>query len=46
MLLRELSLRARDSISGLGERLSAPLVSASLVERGVASEAIEATDIA
>ena len=45
MLLRELSLRARDSISGLGERLSAPLVSASLAERGVASEAIEATDI-
>ena len=42
---RQLSLRARDSITGLGERLSAPLVAAALVERGVASEAIEATEI-
>ncbi len=45
MMLRELTLRARDSISSLGERLSAPLVSAALVERGVTSEAIEATEI-
>ncbi|MGB0107543.1 MAG: hypothetical protein WBP52_03495, partial [Terriglobales bacterium] len=29
-LLRELTLRARDSISSLGERLSAPLVAAAL----------------
>ena len=45
ILLRELTLRARDAISSLGERLSAPLVAAALVERGVSSEAIEATDV-
>ena len=44
-LLRELTLRARDSISSLGERLSAPLVAAALAECGVASEAIEATEL-
>jgi bifunctional aspartokinase / homoserine dehydrogenase 1 len=44
-LLRELTLRARDSISSLGERLSAPLVAAALTECGVASEAIEATEL-
>jgi len=44
-LLRELTLRARDSISSLGERLSAPLVAATLRECGVQSEAIEATEI-
>ena len=44
-LLRELTLRSRDAISGLGERLSAPLVAAALAERGVASEAIEATEL-
>ena len=44
-LLRELTLRARDSISSLGERLSAPLIAAALTERGVASEAIEATEL-
>ncbi|HWO36289.1 MAG TPA: hypothetical protein VNO32_46460, partial [Candidatus Acidoferrum sp.] len=44
-LRRELSLRARDSISSLGERLSAPLVAASLTECGLRSEAIEATEI-
>src|SRR2546425_1798248 len=46
MLLREVTLRARDSISSLGERLSAPIVAAALVECGVASEAIEATELA
>src|SRR5207245_11040692 len=45
MLLREVTLRARDSISSLGERLSAPIVAAALVECGVASEAIEATEL-
>jgi len=45
ILLRELTLRARDAISALGERLSVPLVAAALKERGVASEAIEATDL-
>jgi aspartokinase/homoserine dehydrogenase 1 len=44
-LLRELTLRARDSISSLGERLSAPLVAAALTECGMASEAIEATEL-
>jgi len=44
-LLRELTPRAHDSISSLGERLSAPLVAAALVECGVASEAIEATEL-
>ncbi|MGA3324726.1 MAG: aspartate kinase [Terriglobia bacterium] len=45
ILLRELTSRALDSISSLGERLSAPLVAAALMERGVASEAIEATKL-
>ena len=45
MLLRELTPRARDSISSLGERLSAPLVAAALVESGVVSECIEATEL-
>jgi aspartokinase/homoserine dehydrogenase 1 len=44
-LLRELTLRARDSISSLGERLSAPLIAAALTESGVPSEAIEATEL-
>jgi bifunctional aspartokinase / homoserine dehydrogenase 1 len=45
LFLRELTLRTRDSISSLGERLSAPLVAAALAERGVLSEAIEATEL-
>ncbi|HSY93034.1 MAG TPA: aspartate kinase [Candidatus Binatus sp.] len=44
-LLGELTPRSRDAISGLGERLSAPLVAAALAERGVVSEAIEATEL-
>jgi len=44
-LLRELTLRARDSISSLGERLSAPIVAAALEECGVGSTAIEATEL-
>jgi bifunctional aspartokinase / homoserine dehydrogenase 1 len=44
-LLRELTLRARDAISSLGERLSAPIVAAALAECGVSSEAIEATEL-
>jgi aspartate kinase len=43
--LRELTLRARDSISSLGERLSAPLLAAALADCGMASEAIEATEL-
>ncbi len=45
ILLRELTPRVRDSISSLGERLSAPLVAAVLAEQGVISEAIEATEL-
>ena len=45
MLLRELTPRARDSISSLGERLSAPLIAAVLAESGVVSECIEATEL-
>lgn len=45
MGLRQLTPRASDSISSLGERLSAPLVAAALASRGVASEAIDATEL-
>ncbi|MGC2529559.1 MAG: aspartate kinase [Candidatus Acidiferrum sp.] len=45
ILRRELTLQARDSISSLGERLSALLVAAALSERGVVSEAIDASGI-
>jgi aspartokinase/homoserine dehydrogenase 1 len=44
-LSRELTLRARDAISSLGERLSAPLLAAALTEHGIPSEAIEATEV-
>ncbi len=44
-LLRELSPRTMDTISSLGERLSAPMVSAALRELGVKSEAVEATEL-
>jgi aspartate kinase len=45
MLLHELTPRTLDSISSLGERLSAPLVAGALRELGVRSEAIEATEL-
>jgi len=45
LLLRELTPRTLDAISGLGERLCAPLVAAALAEIGVASEAMDATDL-
>jgi len=44
-LLRELTPRALDSISSLGERLCAPVVSAALCELGVVSSAVEATEL-
>ena len=44
-LLRELTLRARDTISSLGERLSVLLLAAALKQSGVASEAIESTEL-
>ncbi|HXN19357.1 MAG TPA: aspartate kinase [Candidatus Binatus sp.] len=45
LLQQKLTLRARDSISGFGERLSAPLVAAALEERGLRSQAIDATEL-
>lgn len=44
-LSRQLTSRIRDAVSSVGERLSAPLVAEALTERGVLSEAIEATEI-
>jgi aspartokinase/homoserine dehydrogenase 1 len=44
-LLRELTPRALDAISSLGERLSAPLVAGALAELGVHSEPVEATEL-
>jgi bifunctional aspartokinase / homoserine dehydrogenase 1 len=44
-LLRELTPRANDAITSLGERLSVPLVAAGLKQRGVATEALEATEL-
>jgi bifunctional aspartokinase / homoserine dehydrogenase 1 len=44
-LLRELSPRTLDTISSLGERLSAPLIAATVRELGLKSEAVEATDL-
>jgi bifunctional aspartokinase / homoserine dehydrogenase 1 len=44
-LSRELTLRTSDAISSLGERLSALLIAAKLAERGVASNAVEATEL-
>jgi len=42
--LGELTPRTKDSISSLGERLSAPLVAAVLCSRGLVSQSLEATD--
>jgi bifunctional aspartokinase / homoserine dehydrogenase 1 len=42
---RELTARTRDAISGMGERLSAPLVTLAFCERGVASSCVEATEL-
>jgi aspartate kinase len=44
-LLRELTPRALDAISGMGERLSAPLLAAALNELGVSSVAVSATEV-
>lgn len=45
LLLGEVTPRARDSISSLGERMSAPLLAAALAERGTPSESVEATEL-
>ncbi len=44
-LLRELTPRTRDAVSSLGERLSAPMVSAALGGLGVTSEPVDATEL-
>lgn len=44
-LLRELTPRTLDSISSLGERLSAPMVARALLGLGARSESIEATEL-
>jgi bifunctional aspartokinase / homoserine dehydrogenase 1 len=44
-LLKELTPRALDAISGIGERLSAPLVAGALNELGVRSVSVAATDV-
>ena len=44
-LLRELTLRTLDTLSSLGERLSAPLVAAAVRELGLNSKAVDATDV-
>jgi len=44
-LLRELTPRSLDSISSLGERLSAPLLAGALCELGVRAEAIDAAEL-
>jgi aspartokinase/homoserine dehydrogenase 1 len=44
-LLRELTPRTLDAISSVGERLSAPLVAATVDDLGVRSEAVDATEL-
>ena len=44
-LLRELTPRTLDAISSLGEQLSAPLVAGAVMELGLRSEAVDATDV-
>ena len=45
ILLRELTPRARDSLSSLGERLCVPVVAAALAQCGVSSKPVEATEL-
>jgi bifunctional aspartokinase / homoserine dehydrogenase 1 len=44
-LLRELTPRALDAISGVGERLSAPLVAGAICELGLRSVPVSATEV-
>jgi aspartokinase/homoserine dehydrogenase 1 len=44
-LLHELTPRALDAISGIGERLSAPVVAGAICELGLRSVAISATEV-
>lgn len=45
LLLRELTPRTLDSISSIGEQLSAPLIAGTLEEMGVRSEAIDGMEL-
>jgi len=44
-LLREVTPRALDAISSLGERLSAPMVAGALSETGAPAESVDATEL-
>lgn len=44
-MVRELTPRTLDAISGLGEMLCAPILSGAIAERGFASRSIEATEL-
>lgn len=44
-LIHELTPRALDAISGIGERLSAPLVAGAICELGLRSVAVSATEV-
>ncbi len=44
-MVRELTPRTLDKISGMGEMLCAPILSSAIAERGVASQSIEATKL-
>jgi aspartate kinase len=44
-MVRELTPRTLDAISGLGEILCAPIVAGAIAERGVASSSIEASEL-
>jgi aspartate kinase len=44
-MVRELTPRTLDAISGLGEMLCAPILSCAIAERGLASRSVEATEL-
>src|SRR3989338_1972335 len=44
-MVHELTPRLLDAISGMGEMLAAPLLSAAIAARGTASEPVDATDV-
>jgi aspartate kinase len=44
-MVRELTPRTLDKISGMGEMLCAPILASAIAERGVASSSIEATEL-
>jgi aspartate kinase len=44
-MVRELTPRTLDAISGLGEMLCAPILSCAIAERGLSSRSVEATEL-